>query len=112
MVFNAYGQAAAIFVFVYGGALVGMAVQRLQPQHHRNDDSKETVKLVMGLLATMTALILGLAPFNATVRGVFLVGGLSVFAAMLLLLSMSHPYSGLMPLTDAPLRAAVAQVGG
>jgi hypothetical protein len=61
MVFNAYGQAAAIFVFVYGGALVGMAVQRLQPQHHRNDDSKETVKLVMGLLATMTALILGLA---------------------------------------------------
>jgi hypothetical protein len=31
---------------------------------------------------------------------------------MLLLLSMSHPYSGLMPLTDAPLRAAVAQVGG
>jgi hypothetical protein len=253
MLLNSYGQAAAIFVFVSCGAAVGMAVQRLQPGDHRDDASKDTVKLVMGLMATMTALILSLliasahsfydmqrgeiqqlgadvlmldatlsqygseadavrarfhaqmetviagmspgsngadirhetarsigvrelfgiaqgltpstdaqraaaarvgslvtdiattrlliheqnttgwplplavtlicwltvlfllfgllAPFNATVVGVFLVGGISVSAAMLLMLSMSHPYSGFMRVTDAPLQAAVAQLG-
>lgn len=254
MLLNSYGQGVAVFVFVFGGAIVGLAVQRLQPIGHRNDDSKETVKLVMGLLATMTALILSLlvasahsfydlqrgeiqqlgtdvlmldaslseygpeadpvrarihgqmetaiaglsarsngaalrhetpqsigvsellmsvqgltpatetqraaaaragslvtdiaetrlliheqnatgwpaplaatllcwlavlffflgllAPFNVTVIGVFLVGALSVTAAMLLMLSLSHPYSGFMRITDAALQAAVAQLGG
>jgi len=253
MLLNSYGQAAAIFVFVSGGALLGMAVQRLQPVEHRNDASKDTVKLVMGLMATMTALILSLliasahsfydmqrgeiqqlgtdvllldatfsqygpdadavrarfhsqmqtviagmspgsndtdirhetarsigvsdlftivqgltpstdgqrtaaaraaslvtdiattrlliheqnttgwplplavtlicwlvvlflffgllAPFNITVVGVFLIGALSVSAAMLLMLSMSHPYRGFMRVTDAPLQAAVAELG-
>ncbi len=54
------GQAAVILGFVCAGAAIGMALQRVQPVHHRDDGSKDTVKLVLGLLATMTALILSL----------------------------------------------------
>jgi hypothetical protein len=46
------------FVCCFGGALVGLFI-RLPPQH-LDSDSKDTVRLVMGLIATMSALVLGL----------------------------------------------------
>jgi hypothetical protein len=245
--------AGVIFVFVSAGAAAGMALQRLQPDYHRSDASKDIVKAVLGLLGTMTALILSLliaaahgfydtqrseiqqlsvdvlmlddaltrygpaadpvrarlrtalealvdrmspagdmaaaprltasrigvadvldaiggltpateaqhlqaaraeslaqdiastrlliheqrttafpvplavillcwlvvlfvgfglfAPLNATVIGALGIGAFSVSAAMLLMLSMSHPYGGLMGVSDRPLRLAVAQIG-
>jgi hypothetical protein len=245
--------AGVIFVFVSTGAAVGITLQRLQPEYHRTDASKDIVKTVLGLLGTMTALILSLliaaahgfydtqrseiqqlsvdvlmlddsltrygpaadpvratlrtalgtlvdtmspggettavarltasrvgvadvldaigrltpateaqhlqaaraaalaqdiastrlliheqrttafpvplavillcwlvvlfvgfglfAPLNATVIGALGIGALSVSAAMLLMLSMSHPYGGLMGVSDRPLRLAVAQIG-
>lgn len=48
------------FVLVYGGALFGTALQRRLPGDHRDSQSKETVQLVMGLVATMAALVLSL----------------------------------------------------
>jgi hypothetical protein len=244
--------AGVIFVFVSAGAAAGMTLQRLQPDHHRSDASKDIVKTVLGLLGTMTALILSLliasahgfydtqrseiqqlgvdvlmlddtlmrygpaadpvraqlrtalqtvvdrmspaaeaaagrqtadatgvadvlnaigslspeteaqhleaakaqllaqdivstrlliheqrtmafpvplavillcwlvvlfvgfglfAPVNATVVGALGIGAISVAAAMWLMLSMSHPYGGLMGVSDRPLRLAVAQIG-
>ena len=40
--------------------LLGQRLQRRLPDHHLSADSKDAVKLAMGLVATMTALLLGL----------------------------------------------------
>jgi len=48
------------FVCVLAGALLGMLVRRVLPEHHFSQDSQDVVKLGMGLIGTMTALVLGL----------------------------------------------------
>ena len=50
---------------VFGGALVGMLLRGSLPQNHISTDSKETVKLGMGLVSTMSALVLGLLVSSA-----------------------------------------------
>ena len=42
-----------------------MGLRRLLPEHHLSDDTKDTVKLAMGLVATMAALVLGLLVSSA-----------------------------------------------
>ena len=49
-----------VFACVFGGALLGIALRNLLPEQHLSSDSKDVVKLGMGLLATMAALVLGL----------------------------------------------------
>jgi len=49
-----------IFACVFGGALLGMLLRRLLPEHHLDVDSKDVVKLGMALIATMSALVLSL----------------------------------------------------
>src|SRR5437867_4590042 len=49
-----------IFACVVGAVLMGRALSRRLPEDHLNADTKETVKLAMGLLATMSAPLLGL----------------------------------------------------
>ena len=42
---------------------VGLLAMRLRtalPEHHLSDETKDTVKIAMGLLATISALVLGL----------------------------------------------------
>jgi hypothetical protein len=48
------------FAFVFGGALLGMALRAVLPQNDLTADSRDVVKLGMGLIATMAALVLGL----------------------------------------------------
>jgi hypothetical protein len=50
--------ACVVFACCFGAALVGLYVRL--PDHHLDGDSKDTVRLVMGLIATMSALVLGL----------------------------------------------------
>jgi len=45
---------------VFGGALLGMALRALLPESHASSDSREAVRLGMGLVATTVALVLGL----------------------------------------------------
>lgn len=47
---------AATFV----AAILGMVLRRRLPPEHLNEDTKDVIKLVMGLIATMAALVLGL----------------------------------------------------
>lgn len=54
-----------VFACTFGAALAGMRLRRILPQHHFSDESKDTVKLGIGLIATMTALILGLVTASA-----------------------------------------------
>lgn len=49
-----------VFACVFGGALFGMFLRAALPQPHLNEGSKEVVKLGMGLVATLSALVLGL----------------------------------------------------
>ncbi len=43
-----------------GGAGVGVILRRFLPGHHLRDDSKEVLKTVAGMLATLIALVIGL----------------------------------------------------
>src|SRR5207302_6818867 len=45
---------------IFGGALLGLLLSRVLPQHHLRDNSKDTVKVVAGTIATLSALVLGL----------------------------------------------------
>jgi hypothetical protein len=51
---------AILFLCLVGVALLGRRVRRYLPEDHLSADSKDAVKLAMGLVATMTALLLGL----------------------------------------------------
>jgi hypothetical protein len=54
-----------VFALTFGGALLGMWLRTLLPEHHFNAESKDTVKVGIGLIATMTALVLGLVTASA-----------------------------------------------
>jgi hypothetical protein len=49
-----------IFGCVFGGVLVGMFLRAVLPERHLSTESKDVVKLGMGLIATMSALVLSL----------------------------------------------------
>jgi hypothetical protein len=48
-----------------GAVLLGRSLRRLLPENHLSADSKDVVKLAMGLVATMSALVLGLLVSSA-----------------------------------------------
>src|SRR5258705_12888819 len=48
------------FLGIFGAALLGMRLRTALPEHHLSQETKDTVRLGMGLVATMTALLLGL----------------------------------------------------
>jgi hypothetical protein len=62
---NALAAAAIVFVFVSGGAGLGMLLRVVLPAHHLNDESRDVVRLGTGLVATMAALVLGLLVASA-----------------------------------------------
>jgi hypothetical protein len=61
--------AAILFIGLVGVALLGRRVRRYLPQDHLSAESKDAVKLAMGLVATMTALLLGLLISSA--KGIY-----------------------------------------
>ena len=50
---------------IFGGALLGLLLQGLLPEGHLRDNSKDTVKVVGGMIATLAALVLGLLVSSA-----------------------------------------------
>ena len=64
---NAWVVGSVVFVCVFGGALLGMYLRPRLPQAHLSEETKDSVKLGMGLVATMAALVLGL--LVATAKG-------------------------------------------
>jgi len=57
---NSLAISSTVFAIVVGGTMVGMLLRAVLPQHHLSDETKDVVKMGMGLIATMTALVLGL----------------------------------------------------
>jgi hypothetical protein len=54
-----------VFACTLGGVLLGMWLRTTLPEHHLNNESRDTVRLGAGLIATMTALVLGLVTASA-----------------------------------------------
>jgi hypothetical protein len=54
-----------VFVCVFGGALIGLWLGTGLPPQHLSADSKDVMKLGMGLVGTMTAILLGLLVASA-----------------------------------------------
>lgn len=53
------------FVGIFGCALFGLFLSKFLPEHHLSDESKETVRLAAGLVATMVAIVLGMLVSSA-----------------------------------------------
>jgi hypothetical protein len=53
------------FAFIFAGALFGPYLGRLLPDHHLSSDSRDAIKMTWGILATMSALVLGLLVASA-----------------------------------------------
>ena len=49
-----------VLVCIFGASLLGMLLRRALSEHHLSADTKDSVKLGMGLVGTMAALMLGL----------------------------------------------------
>src|SRR5258708_21630989 len=54
-----------VFACTFGSALLGMFLRAVLPERHLSADSKDTVRLGMGMIATMAALVLGLLVASA-----------------------------------------------
>jgi len=62
---SALAIAGVVFACVFGSALFGLFLRGMLPEHHLSSESKDVVKLAMGLIATMAALVLGLITASA-----------------------------------------------
>jgi hypothetical protein len=62
---NSVSFSLLVFVCTFGGGLLGVLVNRLLPARHVSPESKDVVRLGMGLVATTVALVLGLLVASA-----------------------------------------------
>jgi hypothetical protein len=83
---SSMAMSGIVFGAVFGGALLGMILNARLPNHHLSDDSRDVVKLGMGLIATITALVLGLLTASAKTSFDTQRNGLAQLAANVVLL--------------------------
>ena len=57
--------ALIVFGCLVAAVLLGRLIRRLLPQEHLSADSRDVIKLAIGLVATMSALVLGLLVSSA-----------------------------------------------
>ena len=57
---NSLAIASIVLASTFGGAVVGLVLRALLPDHHLSNESRDIVKLGTGLIATMAALVIGL----------------------------------------------------
>ena len=50
---------------IFAGALLGLGLQKLLPSHHLSKETQDVVKLSAGMIATLTAMVLGLLVSSA-----------------------------------------------
>ena len=62
---NATVISLSVLACLIAAVLVGRTLRRLLPEEHLSSESKDAVKLAMGLVATMSALVLGLLVSSA-----------------------------------------------
>jgi hypothetical protein len=99
--------AATIFVEFSGHAAAPLSSAR---------NSRRVIQSALAILIFWLAMIFAsfglFAPRNGTVIAVLLICALSVAGSLYLIVQMDQPYSGLIKLSSAPLRAAFSELGG
>ena len=58
-------EAAIVLVCVFGSGLLGLSLRSVLPPQHLQEDSLAMVRLCTGVIATLTALVLGLLVASA-----------------------------------------------
>ena len=54
-----------VFALVFGGALFGMFLGRILPNQHLSPEARDVIRIVMAMLATLSAVVLGLLTGSA-----------------------------------------------
>ena len=100
-----------VFACIFGGTLLGMLLRAILPEKHLSAESKDLVKLGMGLIGTMTALVLGLLIASAKSSFDTQRNGLAQLAGNLIVLDRALAHYG-PEAKDARemLRASVADM--
>ena len=82
------------FGCIFGGILIGMFLRLVLPEHHLNDESRDAVKLGIGMIATLAALVLGL--LIASAKGHFdtMNSGLALTGSKIILLDRTMAHYG------------------
>jgi hypothetical protein len=62
---NPFESSSIIFSCIFGGAILGMWLRSVLPAHHLDAETKDLMKLGVGLIGTMAALLLGLLVASA-----------------------------------------------
>lgn len=57
---SAIAIAAIVFACVFLGAVLGVFLRTVLPEQHLSAETKDVVKLTVALIATMSALVVGL----------------------------------------------------
>lgn len=83
-----------VFACIFGGTLLGMALRSVLPEQHLSAESKDVVKLSMGLIGTMTALVLGLLIASAKSSFDTQRNGLAQLSANLIVLDRALAHYG------------------
>lgn len=60
-----FSFAAFVCACIFFGSLTGMAIRARLPAHHRDKPTEDAVRIAMGTLATLTALVIGLLVASA-----------------------------------------------
>ncbi|HEY1929040.1 MAG TPA: hypothetical protein VGG92_16365 [Caulobacteraceae bacterium] len=81
--------AAVMLACTYGAALLGLFLHGRLHERHLDGDTKDVVKLVMGLVATMSALVLGLLVASANTSHDRQAGELASLSADIILLDQT-----------------------
>ena len=83
-----------VFTCIFGGTVLGMGLRAILPEHHLSSESKDVVKLGMGLVGTMTALVLGLLIASAKNSFDTQRNGLAQLSANIILLDRTLAHYG------------------
>jgi hypothetical protein len=62
---SSFAISLIVFLFIFGGALLGFVLHTVLPERHLGPESRQVVTLGMGVIGTMSALVLGLLVASA-----------------------------------------------
>ena len=92
--FTSYALVVVVFVCLFGGALGGMFLRTILPEHHLSKQTEDSVKLAIGVIATMCALVIGLLLASAKSAYETKDAELKQFSANLILLDRQLAHYG------------------
>ena len=98
-----------MFACIYGGALLGMLIRSWLPEQQVTGDPRDVMKLGIGLIATTTALVLGL--LTASAKSAFDTENAEIRASAANLVVLDRTLAQLGP-EAAPIRTMLKQAVG